>query len=132
MSSSKTNSEAKPSRRQDFDFVSLVDSMTAAAELPDKSDMGFHRTLDRKFAKGIDATSARVLKLTNQLLELAVQSPELDANNDGKAKVHAPLDDEDTVVDHFRSSVIDIVDRLLENAVSCDRLIQAQGDLLTS
>ena len=107
-----------------FDFVSFVDSMTAvleastsaAAQLPDKSDMGFHRTLDRKFAKGIDATSMRVLNLTNQLLELAAQPPEVDGKKDGKLRVR--WNDEDSVVDQFRSSVVDIVDTLLENAVS--------------
>jgi hypothetical protein len=127
-------SSSEPKGLSHLDFMEFCERMTAsltasteaAAELPEKSDMGFHRTLDRKFAKGIDATGERIMDIANSILKVAAQSPSLDSKADGKKVAYRPLEDEDTVVDHFRSVVTEIVDQLLENA---DRnLDEANGE----
>lgn len=105
------------------DFVAFVTSMTAAleagtsqaAQFPDKSDLMFHRTLDRKFAKGIDASGERVLKLADRLLQLTVES-QPKSKNPGRAKPRRKLADEDDVVDSFQTAVVDQIDHLLEDA----------------
>lgn len=110
-----------------IDFAGFVDNMTkaleastsTAAEFPDKSDLGFHRTLDRKFAKGLDATGQRVLDLTDKLLQLAVEGSQEKAKAaGGKVKPRRKVTDEDDVVDSFQATVIEPVDALLEDAVS--------------
>lgn len=105
------------------EFTTFVETMTAAleagtshaAQFPDKSDMMFHRTLDRKFAKGIDASGERVLKLADSLLQLTVDS-QPKANKATRFKPRRPLADEDDVVDSFQSTVVDHIDSLLEDA----------------
>lgn len=105
----------------DSDFAAFVDSMTAAleagtshaAQFPDKSDLMFHRTLDRKFARGIDSSGQRVLKLADQLLQLTVDSQPKTKN---RLKPRRKLADEDDVVDSFHSTVVEHVDSLLEDA----------------
>lgn len=97
----------------------LEASTSASAQFPDKSDLGFHRTLDRKFAKGLDATGQRVLDLTDKLLQLAVEgSQEKTKAAGGKVKPRRKVTDEDDVVDSFQATVIEPVDALLEDAVS--------------
>lgn len=68
-------------------------------------DLAFHRTLDRDFAEEVDACSTRALSLANKLIKLA-SSGDFD-----------PLEGEDDVVDHFHTLVVDVMDRLLEQAV---------------
>ncbi|TDL23207.1 hypothetical protein BD410DRAFT_173443 [Rickenella mellea] len=82
-----------------------------AAALP--QDMSFHRSLDKDFAQHVDATSDRVLKLTNRLLALASTTRTSQAH--GKSK----LEDQDDVVDNFSSMVIDAVDHLYERVDMC-------------
>ncbi|WVQ97195.1 hypothetical protein IAU59_004305 [Kwoniella sp. CBS 9459] len=107
-------------------LTSALDSLTThAAALPDKSDLSFHRTLDRKFAKDLDSASDRLLKLTERLLSL-VDHSQRSAVEKGKAKARVgvnkgsrrKLEDEDDVVDGFRQSVVGVVDGLLEDADS--------------
>ncbi|CAK9781419.1 hypothetical protein CC85DRAFT_325791 [Cutaneotrichosporon oleaginosum] len=113
----------RPARHVPSEFATFVDTMTKAleastshaAEFPDKSDMMFHRTLDRKFAKGIDASGDRVLKLADSLLQLTVDS-QPKANKATRVKARRKLADEDDVVDSFQSTVVDHVDSLLEDA----------------
>jgi len=93
-------------------------SAKAAGELP--QDIPFHRTLDRKFRAELDATSARVLRLTDRLLRLAetldIQSRSVPGRNrDGSDKV--ALVDEEDVMDRFHSVVVDVFDPLLEHVV---------------
>ncbi|OCF33232.1 hypothetical protein I316_04973 [Kwoniella heveanensis BCC8398] len=108
-------------------LTSALDSLTThAAALPDKSDLSFHRTLDRQFAKDLDSASDRLLKLTERLLSL-VDHSQRSAAEKGKSKAKAgpikgrrrKLEDEDDIVDGFRQGVVGVVDGLLEDADSC-------------
>lgn len=99
--------------------AALEASTSAAAQLPDKSDLNFHRTLDRKFAKELDSVSSQVLKITNRLLETALQS----RDDEAPRQKLRPLMDEDDVVDDFTRKVIGTVDTLLEQAVSGDVML---------
>jgi exosome complex exonuclease RRP6 len=83
-----------------------------AAVLP--VDLGFYRSMDRELAKEVDACSSRVLSLANRLLDLVSTGDTSLSKLKGKAAV-----EHDDVVDSFRSSVVDAMDRLLERAVSC-------------
>ncbi|KAL7419844.1 exosome nuclease subunit [Cryptotrichosporon argae] len=105
-------------------MTTLLDSATSAAgALPDRSDLSFHRSLDRSFAKSLDKTSGRVLKLADQLLGLAFEAEQNEKEKNGKqsAKVKGKqrqrLEDEDDVLDRYRGA-IDVVDGLLEHADS--------------
>lgn len=107
------------------EYVTLIKTETdktvkAGSDLP--RDIAFHRTLDRKFRTELDATSARVLRLTNRLLKLA-ETLDLKAKpGSNKAKHDEEKDkvalvDEDDVVDKFHSVVVDVFDPLLEHVV---------------
>lgn len=109
-------------------FASFVDSMTAAleastnaaAQFPDKSDISFHRSMDRKFGRELDSTCDRVLLLTDKLLQMSVESQNARSKTQGKGR-NLPgrkLADEDDVVDNFHKTVVGPVDGLLEDAVS--------------
>lgn len=101
---------------------------TTAAGLPGKSDLAFHRTLDRKFGKELDATAQQVLGLTERLLalvEVGGESSKAGASASGtagkaktKTKARRKLQDEEDVVDGYRRGVDEVVDGLLEDAVS--------------
>lgn len=82
-----------------------------AVQLP--SDIAFHRSVDRSFAKEIDACSSRVLSLTNRLLSLVSTADTSSARGKGKGKGKL----EDDVVDNFHAVVVDSMDQLLERAV---------------
>ncbi|KZT64247.1 hypothetical protein DAEQUDRAFT_698972 [Daedalea quercina L-15889] len=85
-----------------------------AAQLP--ADIPFHRSVDRAFAKDLDAASARVLALANRLLGLVSTT---DTNAAAKRKGKARLENEDDVVDSFHAMVVDPMDQLLERADIC-------------
>jgi exosome complex exonuclease RRP6 len=95
---------------------------THAADLPEKSDLAFHRTLDRKFAKNLDEAAERVLGLTEKLLSLVevqakgVKNPA--AGKGVKSKARRKLTDEEDVLDGYRRGIVEVVDGLLEDAVS--------------
>jgi exosome complex exonuclease RRP6 len=127
-----SSSQSVPTAGPSFaDFLAqttfALDALTThAANLPHRSDLAFHRTLDRNFSRGLDGSSETVLSMTERLLLLVEGS--------GKGKGRAPkhrrletarkkLDDEEDVVDGYRRSVLDVVDGLLEDAVRCTRLI---------
>lgn len=122
-SAAKDGPARAPATPAPTDFAAFVESMTAAleagtshaAQFPDKSDLMFHRTLDRKFARGIDASGERVLMLADRLLQLTVES-QPKSKNQGRIKPRRKLADEDDVVDSFQSAVVDQVDSLLEDA----------------
>ncbi|OBZ71400.1 Exosome complex exonuclease rrp6 [Grifola frondosa] len=90
-----------------------------AATLP--FDIPFHRSIDRDFAREVDACSSQVLSLTNKLLALAsTASPSQSARVKGKARLQV----EDDVVDNFHSLVVDTMDQLLERAdISLDEFL---------
>lgn len=88
-----------------------------ASELPGPSDLSFHRSLDRGFARGLDASSARVLGQANRLLSTVAAAGGSSAKS--KQKKRRELQDEDDVVDGFQSAVVDVLDEVLEDADSC-------------
>lgn len=77
------------------------------------NDLGFYRTMDRGLAKEVDACSSRVLSLANRLLDLVSTGDSSNSKSKGKAVL-----EHDDVMDSFRSSVVDAMDRLLERTVS--------------
>ena len=84
-----------------------------AAALP--SDIGFHRSTDADFARALDVCSEKVLLIANELLLFAAASRNgVSSRSKGKAK----LTTQDDVVDGFQSLVVDVLDTLLERAVS--------------
>jgi exosome complex exonuclease RRP6 len=112
--------------------TAVLDALTTtAAGLPGKSDLAFHRTLDRRFGKQLDAAAEQVLGLTEKLLALVeVRAESSKAGSSGtsgtagkvKTKARRKLEDEEDVVDGYRRGVVEVVDGLLEDAVS-DRLV---------
>ncbi|KAG8907725.1 exosome nuclease subunit [Tulasnella sp. 403] len=94
----------------------VIDAARFATRLPPKTDLAFHRTLDRKFAKELDKCSNRILGLTNQLLGLVgALNPAL---SKGKGKARA-LADENDLVEGYSAGVVDVLDVLYENIDSC-------------
>ena len=82
-----------------------------SAALP--SDIGFYRSVDKTLAKDIDSCKAKVLSLTNKLLDLA------SSNNDAesRARKRPRLENED-ITDDFHGIIVDLMDQLLEKSVS--------------
>ncbi|KAJ6465107.1 ribonuclease H-like domain-containing protein [Mycena vitilis] len=86
----------------------------SAAGLP--ADIPFHRSIDPDLAEDLDAFSARVLSLTNNILSLvATADPSQSSRRKGKAK----LQSQDDVVDDFHSLIVDSMDQLLERTDIC-------------
>jgi hypothetical protein len=111
---SMASSSAASITRETFDGhdarlqAAAVKALKAAAgALP--TDIQFHRTLDNDYAAALDATAARVLKLTNGLLGLA------ESSRAGKGK--GKLRDKDDVLDRFHAVVVDAMDGMLEQTV---------------
>lgn len=122
-------------------ITDLLDRLTTdAANLPGRSDLQFHRTLDRGFAKELDGTGERLLELTDRLVELAqadearakeaherglasagtqrgpsVASASVKKDRKGKARA---IKDEEDVTENFKRTVGDALDAILESAVS--------------
>jgi exosome complex exonuclease RRP6 len=105
----------------------VLNTAKVANGLPPAADMGFQRTIDRKFAKDIDSSSVKVLNLANRLLSLVQGGDSRSNDPNGKTKANgrssekgkqkALLTDEDDVLDGYHTLVVDIVDQLLESAV---------------
>lgn len=70
--------------------------------------------MDPDLSKDLDAFSARVLSVTNTLLNLASTS---DSSKGSRGKGKIKLEDEDDVMDSFQSLIVDTMDQLLERAV---------------
>ena len=88
----------------------------SALALP--TDVAFHRSMDSSFSKDLDDFSSGVLSLTNKLLVLVSTA---DPAQSARAKSKAKLENQDDVLDNFRSLVVDSMDQLLERTVSpCD------------
>jgi hypothetical protein len=75
--------------------------------------MQFHRTLDKSFASQLDAVSARVFTLADQVLRLS-------SGVSVKGKGKAVLKSDDDLLEGYHISVVDVVDQLYENAVSIE------------
>lgn len=80
-----------------------------AGALPGGSSLSYERTLDRAAAKELDAVSERVLGLVDRLVHYA----------GGKGKGKALSVDDLLDSRGYKSVVGDVLDHLLENAVSC-------------
>lgn len=78
------------------------------------ADVGFHRSMDQELAQGLDAFSDRVLSISNRLLSLVST---VDQTQVGKGKGKGKLENQDDVVDHFHSLIVDSMDQLLEKTV---------------
>lgn len=89
--------------------AAILNPTKLAFSLP--TDIAFHRSVDREFAKQLDSCSEKVLSITNKLLALSAPG------SSGKGKSRA-LDSQDDVVDNFHSAVVDVMDQLLERTVS--------------
>ena len=112
-------------------ITAALDELTTAVNgLPtSKSDINFHRTMDRQFAKDLDDASSRVLQMTERLLSM-VDSGQREAKGKGKDKADlrgAPkaaekprrkLEEEEDVIDGYKRGVLSVVDGLLEDSVS--------------
>lgn len=99
---------------------SLDTVTTQAAGLPGKSDLNFHRTLDRKLAKDLQEASTRVLAVAERLLSHLDRSGQSSKGKEvarvGPARSRL-LDLED-VTEMYRRNIVGTVDSLLEDAVS--------------
>ncbi|KAI5276901.1 hypothetical protein E4T47_00028 [Aureobasidium subglaciale] len=85
--------------------ASLV-AVTRSSQAISSEDLGFHRSLDPTLGRALDSQNARLLGLAERLLGNAASSTEL---------VRPKLRDTDAV-DAQWSSVVDIIDSLLEKA----------------
>ncbi|TIA29773.1 hypothetical protein D6C78_10018 [Aureobasidium pullulans] len=85
--------------------ASLV-AVTRSSQAISSEDLGFHRSLDPSLGRALDTQNARLLGLAERLLGNAASSTEL---------VRPKLPDTDAV-DASWSSVVDVIDSLLEKA----------------
>lgn len=84
-----------------------------ALSLP--ADLPFYRSVDSELSKELDAFSARVLSVTNSLLNLVTTT---EASQSGRRrKGNLTLENRDDVLDCFQSLVVDSMEQLLERAV---------------
>lgn len=93
-------------------FTALTGATRAANAIP-IADLGYYRSLDRDFAKTLDSCGDKVLKLSNIILKHA---------SIDDTETSARFFDIDDVMDRF-GMAIDVVDNLLEKAVSRNRWI---------
>ena len=89
------------------------------------SDIQFHRSLDHELAEDLDAFSARLLRLTNNLLALAATVDGSQPGQKGKGKMK--LETQDDLLDNFHSVAVDSMESLLERVVSLDSLFLRSG-----
>lgn len=98
-------------------------------DFPDGDDLKMHRTMDRKLAKRLDATTGRVLRLASRLVDLVAPEPSVRVPEGRQGDVAAPafatvglnnkrkrLQDEDDAVHEFEDQVVEVLDSLLERA----------------
>lgn len=84
-----------------------------ASSLPSpRTELQFERSLDRTFANKLDGVGDELLELVNKVLGSAASGKRREG---GGART---LKDEDDVVDRFQDLVVEVVDGLLERAVS--------------
>ncbi|OAX40724.1 hypothetical protein K503DRAFT_736967 [Rhizopogon vinicolor AM-OR11-026] len=90
--------------------AALATTRLAATTLP--QDIAFHRSIHISFAADLDALSTRVLRLTNKLVRLAGS---VDSGTVGRGT----LEDQEDVLDGFKSLIVDPMDRLFERTDMC-------------
>jgi len=95
-----------------------VSAVRSSVALP--KDISYHRSLDRKFGKQLDAVSDRILDLTSKLLDYAEAANDVEGvtnKTSSKGKGKRRLETEDDIVDSFHFKVVDVLDQLLEKTV---------------
>lgn len=97
---------------QDKIFASLMSSTKSMARLA-AEDLTFNRSLDPSFAASLDKCNKTILDIANALLRNSATGKEL--NNE-------PLGDADDVETNW-SNIVEVVDSLLEKAVSFSQLL---------
>lgn len=122
MSEPTPSSSSQPTP-EDFEhylphLTTLLDNLTTqAASLPLKSDLAFHKTLDRKFGKGLDGGADEILQLTGKLLQLTSRDRSDKGSSRGKSRAVSSELSEDDLMDRYKRTVVEVVDGLLEDAV---------------
>ncbi|KAA1473827.1 hypothetical protein DENSPDRAFT_780589 [Dentipellis sp. KUC8613] len=114
MTSSRASGTVTAADFDDYNTRLQAAALTAtrnSAGLP--SDLGFHRSVDRDLAKGLDTCSDRILNITNKLLGLTATA----GTSKGKGK--GKLEDQDDFMDRFESLIVESMDQLLERADIC-------------
>ena len=116
-------SSSKPA----FDFASFLSETTAALDalttyanaFPSRSDLNYHRTLDRAFARDLDSSSSDALTLADKLIDHISSERIRDGLSKGRLRKQGrrKLKEEEDVTDGYRKAVVDAVDGLLEDAV---------------
>lgn len=118
MTSEAGSSKAPKLSSTSFDELNVdlqsaaLNSTKLAAALP--ADISFHRSVDRDYARTIEACSEKALSLTNRLLCLVSDA---DPARSSRAKGKRKLEDQEDVVDKFHTVVIDVLDQLFERGV---------------
>ncbi|KAL4249292.1 Exosome complex exonuclease Rrp6-like protein [Abortiporus biennis] len=122
-SANKSSSEPSLSSESFSDYNTKLQSIALkatknSASLP--SDIGFYKSLDRTLAREVERTSERVLGIANKLVGLA-ESGNIGQESGGqtKGKKRRRLEDDEDVVDEFRSCIVDVMDTLLEKTDIC-------------
>lgn len=90
---------------QDKVSSSLVNATRTAGQISSE-DLGFHRSSSSRVSKSLDEQNARLLRLTNKLLQAATEDSNLTTPR---------LADTDSVDDNWRK-IVDVVDDMLEKA----------------
>ncbi|KAH8077042.1 hypothetical protein BXZ70DRAFT_1013066 [Cristinia sonorae] len=99
--------------------IAVLKATKNAAALP--ADTAFYASLDKELSQELDASSSRVLSLTNKLLRL-VETADSGA---ARGRKRARLESVEDVQDRFRSLVVDSLDLLLERTDT--RLDEVRG-----
>lgn len=140
MSKATSGEASVPSPTQSFSeylpfLTAALDRLTTnAASLPDKTDLNFHRSLDRRFNKDVEKTSERLLGMTERILDLIERSQKEARQGRDKGKTakvmirRRKLEDQDDIIDGYRGAVQGVIDGLLEDAdINLDELRGGKG-----
>ncbi|PWY97977.1 hypothetical protein BCV70DRAFT_202466 [Testicularia cyperi] len=129
-SSSSSTSDAIPNPKTDLSayllrLQSALQPLTRnASQIPSHGDLAFHRSMDRKLGKKLDAESDRILDTISDLAmwvaadSRAPKIPLMAERKDSKGKLKLELADV-TTKESFNTNIGELVDHLLENADTC-------------
>lgn len=135
-SSSAPDGNAAASSSTSFDIATFFPALQAALaqptqhvnDFPEGDDLKLHRTMDRKLAKRLDATTNRVLGLASRLVDCVAPDGEAGLAEGRNGEASAPafatvglkkrkrLQDEDDAVHEFQDQIVEVLDSLLERA----------------
>lgn len=133
--STATDGNATASSSVSFDIATFFPALQAALaqptqhvnDFPEGDDLKLHRTMDRKLAKRLDATTDRVLGLASRLVDIVAPEggglpearhgePAAPAFATVGIKKRKRLQDEDDAVHEFEDQIVEVLDSLLERA----------------